>query len=1082
MNHPLNSAIIPVEELEAPIKDKHYQEWLASGVAPEIIDTNVQSLAGEAALEAVLYAALDKVGGHGHQYSTGEVSTLLGRYETLEKGGWCCFGLELYQDAEGNWQQQRMEWGCFKPDFPRINWRESDKKIKYEHPPKTPTQAFFLSIPSKPRFWLEVLTNHEIPIIIVEGAKKAGCLLSLGYAAIALPGIFNGYRKATKALIQELAIFANKGRKVFICFDHDKKSKTIENVKRATSQLGRAFAKKGCQVKIIDLPGPEKGVDDFVVVHGREAFAELYKAALPLNRSASAKAWQLSLPVTLRLNQRYLGLLPFPKSGFALIKSAKGTGKTKSLERLIREASRSGRKVLVITHRVQLGRKICNDIGIDWIEDAHNSVTAGLLGYGLCIDSLHPDSQAAFDPEDWEGAIVVIDELEQVVWHALNSTTCTEKRVKILSTLRDLIHIVIASGGLIIGQDADLSDISVDFLLSCTDTKQQPWVVVNDWKPEQGSDVTVYDSKNPAPLIAQMASSLEKGAIFIAVDSQKVTSKHGSKNLETWFRKQSPDKKILRIDSETVSDPASNAYGVVEKLNEVIKNYDIVIATPTIGTGVSIDVKDHFAAVFGIFQGAIPEAETRQFLARVRDNVPRYVWARTFGVAQIGSGGFHYLDIIDSAQGSLKYNLQLLDVHFDLDNAFDPVALRTWAKMAARINVGQAEYREALFYGLLAEGHNVVISGDGDDGVEAQTIKEEMKEIRNENRQAEAEEVADADEIDEKKYLELKDKRAKEKIELDQQKKYELNQRYGVEVTPSLKIKDDDGWYSKIRLHYFLLMASEVVAEHDCRHLDQRLMEGNGKLHLPDVKLYSAKIKVFKVIDFLKLMNPDKEIRASDPEIQQITEHFLKHRKDIKAVLNIGVTEEFAAKPIQLLQRIAGSLGLKLECNRQERLPEGGRARVYRFVPPCDGREEVFAVWRERDTKMLEIQAEAMASGTTSYIDSLNNSRLCQFREEAPHSLPSDAEVRFKSLLLQLTQPPSSNIRVTPDPTLIPAADAAIKASQDSQEVLDALEEIFFQWLQPGQWLSLWSKLSEVSQAKALEALSRFSPCSALST
>ncbi|HEY9847188.1 MAG TPA: DUF3854 domain-containing protein, partial [Candidatus Caenarcaniphilales bacterium] len=59
------------------------------------------------------------------------------------------------------------------------------------------------------RSWL---SNHpQVPLILCEGAKKAACLLSLGYAAVALPGVWNGYRskddlgnQVTPALIADL--------------------------------------------------------------------------------------------------------------------------------------------------------------------------------------------------------------------------------------------------------------------------------------------------------------------------------------------------------------------------------------------------------------------------------------------------------------------------------------------------------------------------------------------------------------------------------------------------------------------------------------------------------------------------------------------------------------------------------------------------------------------------------------------------------------------------------------------------------------------------------------------------------------
>ena len=59
-------------------------------------------------------------------------------------------------------------------------------------------------------FWHWVKDNPEIPIIITEGGKKAGCLLSQGKVTIALPGI-TMWRK-DEELLPELKILANDGR------------------------------------------------------------------------------------------------------------------------------------------------------------------------------------------------------------------------------------------------------------------------------------------------------------------------------------------------------------------------------------------------------------------------------------------------------------------------------------------------------------------------------------------------------------------------------------------------------------------------------------------------------------------------------------------------------------------------------------------------------------------------------------------------------------------------------------------------------------------------------------------------------
>jgi len=800
------------------------------------------------------------------------------------------------------------------------------------------------------RTWL--INHPEVPIIICEGAKKAACLLSLGYAAVALPGIFNGYRKETQSLIEDLQALATPSRQVSIAFDHDLKPKTVENVNLAIKKLGKLFTHAGCQVKVIGLPGPEKGVDDFVVAQGPQAFAHLYDTAVELERWNSTKLWELTLKPSVVLNQRYLGELPFPSSGFAFIKSPKGTGKTKALQPLIHDATGSGRRVLVITHRIQLGRAICADLGIDWIEERRTSQTQGLLGFGLCIDSLHPESQARFNPQDWKGAILIFDELEQILWHVLNSSTCYEKRVLILENLRELIQTVHTSGGLIIGQDADLSDVSVKYLLGLGETPAEPWVVVNNWKPELGWQVHFYDTPDPTPLIAQMEATIEQGGrVFCCLDSQKARSRWGTTNLERYLHSKYPHKRILRIDSESVADPHHPAYGVVERLDEVAIGYDIILASPTIGTGVDHTLKGHYAAVFGIFQGTTPDSEARQHLARVRDTVPRYIWARSFGARKIGNGSCNYYELARSTTKNIQINLKLLrEVDFDLDAAYDPISLRTWAKMAARVNASLWTFREELQRGLAGEGHRVAVVGS-EDAVSIAPIKAEIDQIRQAHQEAEAQQVAAAPAITEIEYQRLKDKRSKSPEERCTERKHALWLRYGMEVTPELKLKDDEGWYPQLRLHYYLLHDIELVNARDRQELAGHLQRGNQKLALQDVKFLGAQVQALRSLGIPELLHPHQELRGTDPFIEHLAGLAVQYAADLKTVLNLTFTKEMT--PIQIVQALLQKLGLKLKCIKQQRSPTG-RQRVYQYIPPDDEREAVFAAWRQRDLELEE--------------------------------------------------------------------------------------------------------------------------------
>jgi hypothetical protein len=248
-----------------------------------------------------------------------------------------------------------------------------------------------------------------------------------------------------------------------------------------------------------------------VVSKGEDAFSALKNEAQGFQFWLDRESWLLTYPASLKLNSRYLGKLPYPESGLACIKAPKGTGKTQALTNLVSQSLSTGdRRVLIITHRIQLGRAICASLGINYIDETRDSDFGKLFGYGLCIDSLHPLSQANFNPEDWSGAIVIIDECEQVIWHALNSSTCRENRVTILQTLQELIHNVLTSGGLVVAQDADLSDYSIDYLIAIAGIPISPWVVVNEWQPKRGRDVTFFATSNPASLYVQMEQILSQ--------------------------------------------------------------------------------------------------------------------------------------------------------------------------------------------------------------------------------------------------------------------------------------------------------------------------------------------------------------------------------------------------------------------------------------------------------------------------------------------------------------------------------------------------------------------------------------------
>ena len=959
----------------------YLREWKASGVDEELTNLNVVSLKGTSPAEYLLYSNSIP------RRNDGRISEgFLQRYAHTDAGGWWCSGVDLVSGKDDIW-------GCFKPELPRSS---NNKLIKYEHPPKTETGLFALKVPLhlwhkiakgagltvEPEsidrqspdlgFWQWLLDRPEVPLCITEGAKKAGALLSAGYAAVALPGINNGYRTPKNEagrrigrsyLISPLAKLAEAGREIYLVFDRDCKPKTVRAVNGAIKKTGYLLQKAGCQVKVVVWDSAAgKGVDDLIANRGAKSFDSAYRAASNLE-AWQAKSWtELTYPVGLQLNTPYLPELNIAADRKLVgIKSAKGTGKTESLVKVVAGAIARQQKVLVIGHRVQLVRELCQRFGLSYVDRIEAQPEKARSGYGLCIDSLHGASHAQFDPELWHNSLVIIDEVEQVLWHVLNSATCKDRRVEILKSFKSLMQNVLSEQGQLYVADADLSDISLDYLISLSGLELEPYIVRNTWQGDRDSCWTVYDyaGKTPKKLVNNLEAEIQQGGKpFVCLSAQKLTSKWGTQTLEAYLRQKFPERKILRIDSESLADCQHPAYNCIAKLDSVLSQYDVVLASPSIETGVSIESK-HFTSVWAIAQGIQSENAVRQTLARIRQNVPRHLWCATYSYNKIGNGSTSIPTLLNSNQRFTQLNIRLLqqsDFAYlnDLDTGFQAESLLCWAKMAVRYNAGAVNYRSSVLAGLKEEGHQII------DAAQYQTqmppppkadscLVQTITEISSKNYLAECAAIACAPNLAKTQYQHLKKQIVKSIDERRQLRKYELQERYRLPIVPELVSLDDEGWYQKIRLHYFLTKGRAYLADRDTKVAQKLIEQGNGSLFLPDFNSsqLGAIVGALEILGIPTLLqNTNRELRNTDDDLQSLGAIALANRREIKTILNLSIAKNYS--PITIVSRLLSKISCKIECLRYESLNKK-RVRVYQIVPPEDSREAVFAYWVELD-------------------------------------------------------------------------------------------------------------------------------------
>ncbi|WP_460193664.1 virulence-associated E family protein [Thermosynechococcus sp. FA-CM-4201] len=246
------------------LSDKHYAEWKASGVADEIIERNVWTIE-----------------------DSWEVDRLLNRNTKNRRKHsdhlvpcWAVKGIDPLRSWD-TWYGIQV-----KPDNPPLNG--NGKPRKYLCPSDEEAQPLFLDPGGE--FWAEVLQDPSRPLVITEGAKKAGAVLSLGIACVSIPGVWNGQKEGT--LHDRLKAFCQVGRTVYLCFDNDLLTK--DGVKLALERLGRLISAEGAVVRIVQIPdGPLKGIDDYLAAHPEGDRLALLQELL--DRAIAFEAWRKPL-------------------------------------------------------------------------------------------------------------------------------------------------------------------------------------------------------------------------------------------------------------------------------------------------------------------------------------------------------------------------------------------------------------------------------------------------------------------------------------------------------------------------------------------------------------------------------------------------------------------------------------------------------------------------------------------------------------------------------------------------------------------------------------------------------------------
>ena len=541
---------------------------------------------------------------------------------------------------------------------------------------------------------------------------------------------------------------------------------------------------------------------------------------LELNYDSYLNRGSLTLSGGEVVSGRYFGDTPKLKTKLTVLRGRQGTGKTQSIRGMIDESL----GVLAPTHRISLSGFLAEAFNCEQILDVCRWASPDSVNHlAGCVDSFWRYPESPESARVLQNSVVVLDETRQVLRHLLFGQTEVAKR---RSTILDRLRFILVNAKHIIISDADITDLEVKIIAELGEVAPGDIAIYrSEYQPAAGRELVNHETTES--ILEAIRLSVAKGdRLWVSLTGQRVNSTLSTQTLERWLSRLFPEVSILRIDSESHGDKEHPAYQACSAITAAIDGNQVILASPTVSTGVSVPADIKFDRVFGIFTGVLHPEDTIQSLERVRCNAPREVYyatsARQHKNGNGATRGRAWLEgKNDNLHRALYYSLD------DLSQAEDNLTTWTgrqsmgdWVNLAAAYaaleNSLRSDYRQMGLSLLSYLGYEIESSGASGDT----DNKNQVKEVKEQAITEHYERVAVAAQLTHEDADKLSQQTGYTQPERDALQRYRVLDSVGASQNPgqlgvpavfATLAKDyDDRLISKYRLIYEILAANDV--------------------------------------------------------------------------------------------------------------------------------------------------------------------------------------------------------------------------------------------------------------------------------
>lgn len=648
---------------------------------------------------------------------------------------------------------------------------------------------------------------------------------------------------------------------------------------------------------------------------------------------------------------RFLSLSQI-ESGLTFVKSPKGTGKTSFLKKALEEIlytfksssleiyeenndphSESpfytNKKVLLIGHRQALIREMCQNLGLNCYLDTTENHS--LTRYGVCLDSIGLVFNKGKTPKY---DLVIIDESEQVLSHFL-SETIGNKRLEIFTQFEDILK----EAKSVVALDADLDWISFNTITKLANPEHlKPSRIY--FNTVQLSQDSIYVYKAASQLIDHIRESIISGKKIFVSSNSKSKVKALEKSVEELEKLTGLTIPMIAITSE--NSKSNEVQKFIGNIKEEIKNYQVVLSSPSLGTGIDITFQNNaqeIDVVYGLYENRInSHTEIDQQLARVRNPKEVHVWVspRTFSFEtefevikdELLENNF-LLNIYDKNQILLNHNVEKQSVSNFLLMATLITSYQRASKNQLKNNFLNYKAEQGWKIHEVPEDESLMTTGNAFISIGNKKLKKEV--IDN---------IVNAQAIPVELYDDVLDRMDSNEEGITQNEFYsylrtKIEMFYRMPVTPKLVELDNKGKLRKGISNLEVILQKDLIKFYANEKLDSNTTKVERNLMeriLPN--RISSILLLYKILGNTPYFingKFDGSITFNSNDLSKFADEMIKLKPYIENHLKINVRKDIKNKPVQQLTEIIKLVGLK-HWNGKAQVINGNKIYNYKLA------------------------------------------------------------------------------------------------------------------------------------------------------